>query len=723
MNSPASGGEGSPGAAGLRQACRDAWLLACLGAALGAAPVAAQDQGGKQAATTLPTVTVQARRADEQARELPFSVQAVDEMEIEQRRITSLEDLLRGTPGVDVNSWGGADNANVRIRGVGSLYQSGEDDASVIVNIDGVPTSVGNAGLGTLDVEQAEVLKGPQGSLFGRNSAAGAINIRTRRPATAQQGGQMEGHARAEAGSGHQHLAEGAINLPLGQAAAARLALRHNAQDYDYVNLNSGRPVSRPRDLSWRASLLWQPQAATEALLRASGHDARRYQSAMLLRPYGRAPGQALSRDGLLDGNQRQIDQYALHLRHDLPWARLVSVTSHERTDDHSLYMTGSEVGQAMMGVGMDQPQLLDSMGKSWSQDLRLSSLPGERVFWVAGLNLFRSRGENRQERINGRFAHSLRHRGQALYGEATWPLGQALKLTTGLRRARERKDYGALYSPAGSSQPTPDSRQLKDSHTSGRLGLSWALAAHTSLYASYARGHKPGGFNQYATQQADSTPYRPGRVDSLELGAKHESVDGRLRLDAALFFNQTRDDHLLAYNTHTLASQHINVDVRSQGLDLDAQWRPGGGFTLGGGLTLIDGKIKNHVVTNTPAGDVQAGNRLPDVPRLSALLSVQWQRALPSFWGLRAPAFHTRLSLRHVGRRAADPQNSFDLDSYRKLDLRLGLVAGNTEFYLWGDNLGDKRYDLYGFHLMPGLNVGMPARGRSFGIGLTHQF
>lgn len=167
---------------------------------------------GNASGHTLPTVTVQARRSAEQARDLPFTVQAVGEAELQERRLNNLEDLLRATPGVEVNTWGGADRANVRMRGVGSLYPSGEDDTSVIMNVDGVSTSVSNAALGMLDVEQVEVPKGPQGTLFGRNRAAGVVNIRTRRPTL----GCTEGHARAEAGSGHQHLAEGALNLPLG---------------------------------------------------------------------------------------------------------------------------------------------------------------------------------------------------------------------------------------------------------------------------------------------------------------------------------------------------------------------------------------------------------------------------------------------------------------------------------------------------------------------------
>ena len=93
-------------------------------------------------APTLPAVTVQARQVREKVQELPFTVNVLDEAQLEERRLTSLEDVLRGTPGVEVNSWGDAGSANVRIRGVGSLFQSGMDDSSVVVNVDGVAASV-----------------------------------------------------------------------------------------------------------------------------------------------------------------------------------------------------------------------------------------------------------------------------------------------------------------------------------------------------------------------------------------------------------------------------------------------------------------------------------------------------------------------------------------------------------------------------------------------------
>ena len=126
--------------------------------------------------------------------------------------------------------------------------------------------------------------------------------------------------------------------------------------------------------------------------------------------------------------------------------------------------------------------------------------------------------------------------------------------------------------------------------------------------------------------------------------------------------------------------------------------------------------------------GDVEAGNRVPDVPRFSSSLSLAYAWQLPAFLGLAAPVLDLRLDYRYVGKRPADPQNSFDLDAYNKVDLRIGLTSGAAEIYLWGDNLLDEQYDLYGFNeafTLTGVPVqyGAPARGRTIGLGVSYHF
>lgn len=300
-------------------------------------------------------------------------------------------------------------------------------------------------------------------------------------------------------GSKHHHLAEGIISGPLSETVSARLALRRSGQDNQARSSLTGKPVSRPHDWTWRAGLLWQPQASTHVLLRAGQHNSRKYQNAMLLRPYGSRPQQELSTPDPLAGNYYKISQYSLEAQHDLPWARLTSLTSYEHLDGAFKNITGREVGRAWLGVNQDVLQGMSDWSKDWTQDLRLSSLPGSRVFWVAGANIYRSKRDDNRGAVGQMTTHEYSHDADAVYSEATWPLGKAFKLTTGLRHTREEKTYAAIYRMG--SMSTSDARSLSDRHTTGRVGLGWEMTPQTNLYAVFAKGHKAGGY-QFCKQR-----------------------------------------------------------------------------------------------------------------------------------------------------------------------------------------------------------------------------
>ena len=151
-----------------------------------------------------------ARGADEAPKDLPYSVDVVDGITLEERRLLNVEQVLRATPGVNVNSSGGANVSTIYIRGVGALYPMSMDDSSVALNVDGSPLSTRQIAIGTLDTDQIEILKGPQGTLFGGMGEAGAINLTTRRPTR-----EWEGYARAEVGQDRQFLTEAAVGLSL----------------------------------------------------------------------------------------------------------------------------------------------------------------------------------------------------------------------------------------------------------------------------------------------------------------------------------------------------------------------------------------------------------------------------------------------------------------------------------------------------------------------------
>ena len=660
----------------------------------------------------LPAVSVTARHSEERAKDIPFGIDIVDGEDIQTRGQQTLENALRSTPGVNIWSDGSPHSANILIRGTGSINPVSMDDGSVALSVDGVPMSMRNLSLGTLDVERVEILKGPQGTLFGSSSRAGAINVTTNKPTR-----HLEGHVRTEYGQDHQHLEEAVASGPLSERLSGRIAIRNSGTEHWVENAQDGKPVSKPRSLMVRGSLLWEGGPGTSALLVAEREAAKRSPGLTVLRPYGDKPAFDVTQ-GLFDHNEKTVERYSATINHDLAASRLTSVTAYTTLDTDFIGGYDARAMQAMFGVSEENMHRSVMDGHTASQDLRWSSLPGTSVFWVTGVNLSRAKRTFDQLYLSNGFQAERRYEttSQGLYGELTYPLTKVLKLTGGLRHTWDRKSYDAVYGGA-----VPDRRRLRDDYSTGRVALSYEATSTTSVYGALSRGYESGGVSDYPTQPADSVPYKESVSNAAEIGFKTESGDRRLALSGALFATWVSDDHLLGFDPASFATATVNADTRSRGAELQGEWRLNG-FALSAGVSYIDAEIASDV-SGVSGGDVRKGNRTPDVPRWGGSLAVSYTRSLPDFMGLSSPLLNARLDYQYVGSRPADPQNGFDLDSYEKADLRIGVMMSNAEVYLYGDNLLDEQYDLYGFSPSPMVFVGAPARGRTVGVGLRYDF
>ncbi|WP_367597489.1 TonB-dependent receptor [Pseudomonas fulva] len=667
-------------------------------------------------ALELAPVTVNARLSQESAKDIPFGLSVLDAETLETRRLRSLEAALRATPGVDVNSWGGANDANVRIRGVGSLNQMSMDDGSVVLNVDGVPMSVRNAGMATLDVQQVEVLKGPQGTLLGRNSEAGAINVTTRKPTR-----EVEGYVRGEVGQQGQFMTEGAVGGPLTDTFAGRIAVRRSGFDNWVDSEQDNDPLTKPRELAMRGSLLWDNDAGTTGLLIAERQRAEHYAGLEILRPFGGSPSLDYT-PGVFDGNAKTNERYSFELNHDLAQARITSISAYTSTDFNAVKGYDRNITRQLYGAASEYLLEDSAHERVWSQDLRLGSLPDAEVFWVTGVNL--SRSERSFDSANfssgARQDRDFTTNSYAVYGEVTFPIAEDWKLTTGLRHTWDRKTYSAGYADA--SGATQDGRRLQEDYNTGRVALSYALTPQTNLYGVVSRGYKSAGFNDYATSAKDSEPYRAARLASAELGFKHESEGGALTLEGSLFVTRVQDDHLLGYDFNTLAVSAVNADTRSKGAELSGTWYVTEELSLGAAVSYTNAVVTSNA-PGVSGGDVKAGSRIPDVPLWSGNFNIAWKRELPEFLGLPAPLLNTQVNYRVQKNRPADAQNHYDLAGYGKLDAHLGVQSGGSEVYLWADNLLDARYDLYGSYSTDQVTTGMPGRGRSAGVGYSYSF
>ncbi|MGU3495848.1 TonB-dependent receptor [Xanthobacteraceae bacterium A53D] len=639
--------------------------------------------------------------------------------ELKDLGLMNVEQVLRLTPGVNVNSSGGTNLNTIYIRGVGAMYPMNLTESAVPLIIDGAPVNSRHMSLGTLDAQSMEILKGPQGTWFGPGALAGAVDIATGRPTR-----QLDGYARAEYGEQNQSLLEAAIGGPLTEALSGRLAVRYSASDHWVTNEQDGQPLAYPSDLAIRARLLWDMGSDTSALFTYEHEKVSEFPNLLVLRPYPASPSVSLP-PGLYDDVGKTFDRLVVEINHDFEAARLTSITSYVNSSNTEIAAYDANIMFAQSGFAAAFWNQDEAQEKASTQDLRLSSRSDAPLSWVAGLFLQQSDGNydtpsNTYGSTSPKF-RDFRTDTYALYGEMTYPVLDRLKLTVGLRQNWANSSYNGEFWNMGTA--TSDARTFNESATTGRARLSYAVAPSIELYATYARGFAPGGFNIYATQPADGEPYKGATNDMIEVGFNAETADKRFALTAAAYSNWVSDNHLLSYNSVTYVVSSVNADTRSRGVEVQGRWRPVNGFELAVGVSYVDAEITSSVY-GVGDGDILAGYKVPDVSPWSALVMASYNTALPSFLWLSDPRLKAVVSYNYVGGRPANPQNSLNLDAYQKLDVHLGILQGKTEAYVRADNLLDDMYDLYGYYVpTAGINYGGMARGRTFIAGISHRF
>ncbi|KMY65940.1 hypothetical protein AAU61_20010 [Desulfocarbo indianensis] len=697
----------------------------------------------KESVETLESIRVTARKAEESAKDVPFSLSVLTDTELENRRLESFEDALRQTPGVDVYSYGALGGDFMRIRGVGSLYRIGEDDTSVLINLDGVPLSMSSASMSILDIERLEVMKGPQGTLMGRNSEAGAVNIVTKKPTR-----HLEGHVKGEYGTENTFNTEAVVSGPVTETLSARFAAKYSGYDNQIVYHGTDDPISKPKDAIVRGTLLWEPTDKTDVALILGYEEKKNRTEAMLLMPFD--DKQELDAPpGSLD-SERDSQRATLDVTHEFENMMLTSVTGYSQMDsneDRLLY--NKTLARALLGLDIvegNKTYRSANMDAIY-QEFRLSSKPGSDVFWVAGASYYQSDRDLTNSydyehvasymAMNGKIDANFKTKNYGIFGEITYPLMERLKVTGGLRYTWDEKEYKSSWTPSATNPyamyygPASDADEMSSSFATGRASISYAVTETINAYFTYARGYKAKAYQDLATGYIfggnnSDLIVEAAKVNSYELGMKMETPNNRAGLNLALFFNDIKDDHVSYVDLVTMTSKIGNNDTQTKGIEVEGFWKIGMGFTVRAGGGYTDAEI-----TGVPEGskDVKEGNAIPDTPKWNATVSITHHLPLSSFWGMTSPSFFTCITNRYVGEREASAANNFQLDAHNKLDFRMGIMSEHMEFYVWGENLLDEVYQLYGVNFgksaIDGRDVlaGGCSRGRILGLGVAYRF
>jgi iron complex outermembrane receptor protein len=680
-------------------------------------------------------VIVTARHRPESARDVPFAITTLDANTLTAHRVDDTHSLFRQVPGLSLTSFDDGRFAYFQLRGIGPLSQAiSPDDGSVVTYVDGVPQPVYASEFAYMDLDRIEVLRGPQGTLYGRNSQGGALNITTRAPSE-----QTEASARIEAGEDAYRLARLSISGPLvTDTLTGRVSVHGSSVDGFVRNVapNGGQLGDR-ESVAARGTLVFTPSGADGARFNLTAHFDRQLSDPF----YYLRLGTHERIIEIVPENEVERTAWGVSLTAEAPFvfAKLTTITAvngfdnEQYTDDTDGLIYGPLFGQSP-GAFLMPRDFSDwtERERRLYQEVRLSSVASNALAWTTGAVYFRSEFDvdldNRSTfspYLNGDRDATQEIDSYAAFGEITLPIaGPRLTGTLGVRYSRDEKSLDANYLGAG----FPGTVARFEEHSvadfdllTGRAALTWKATDDVSAYATVGRGAKSGGFPRFtlsAAIGAASQSYAESTSWTYETGIKMRAMSGRANFDVSTFYNDVTDEQLFVLDFVSFQFQPVNLDTRTYGIEAQAALELSKGWSLSAGATWTDGEIREA----SAASGAQPGNRIPNVARFASTLSVGFEGDVVEL-GFARVTPSLLLTHQYVGSRAADVANSFDMPGYPSVDARLGARAGSAEIYIFGRNVFDREQQINAVLYGPGVEAASLARGRIAGIGFSAEF
>lgn len=706
---------------------------------LTAAPVwaqeAAPDAVPAEQVSALEDVVVTARRRDERLQDVPVAVTALSSQTLENLQASDLGGLQGAVPNLTLHE-GDASNAVVYVRGVGQVDSLAFADPGVGIYVDDVYLGrAQGAFLSVYDVDRIEVLRGPQGTLYGRNTIGGAVKF-VSTPLRAEWGG------RAEASVGDYGLVEarlgvgGALNADatlLGKAAIA-VSRRDGYSD----NAFTGQDDGDKNQVAGRISLEYRPSDALSFRLNVDGSRDRPQSS--------RTPARATNVFGLYPdtlgdpfkvnadfGDLNDLDTFGAALTAD--WAlndawSFKSVTAY-RTMDYSTHLDLDATPLNIFGTYVDEDQ------HQFSQEFQLTYV-GERLNAVAGVFYYDETDVTFSGLVGPVIAlvtgsiNDQHNRSYAAYGQATWELTDRLKLTGGLRYTYEDKTFARTQTmyPGATTIPARDAPGLLLTNIdtgknwdswSPKLGLDYKVSDDVLAYLSVSRGFKSGGFDGRSNDAAGAAPFDPETLWAYEAGLKSQWFDRRLTANAAIFWNDYTDLQLSSFTSDGsggFAALFTNAGAATiRGAELELVARPTRPLTLNATIGYLDAKYDEYI---GPGGiDISGQRSLVNAPEWSARLGAVYVADLGQNGSLtfgadaayRSKTYPTVSSSEVLAQEGYTLVNAFARWSDRsdRLFAELG-----------GKNLTDERYIEHGFDLSDSLGYQLAYFGAPRTVRLT---
>ncbi len=693
---------------------------------------------------TLEEIVVTAQKRTELAKDVPASISAVTATKLQDISAAKLDDYVQLLPAVTISNVSAAQaGTQITIRGV-TTGAGGNPTVGIYVDDSPFGTSTNFGGytmpdLDPQDLARVEVLRGPQGTLYGAGSMGGLLKYVTADPDPSHLFGRVsvDGSTTAHGGTGWG--VRGGVNLPLGDKFALRVS-GYDRRDPGYIdNVTTGSNDVNETDvyggrvaLGWFINEDWKAKLSGVHQYQDGAGPIVEYNVQTFKPLYGELQTDEAYNS---NGNTQKLQVYSLDVEGKLgDFATFTSATAYDRQDmhlaiDYTALLTG--VVEAFFGIPNAGVSLADRLGiDKFTQEFRLTSPEQNTLSWLVGA--FYTHEQTRvvvEDPVFNKFTgdpitglpsfltggFNAKFKEQAVFGDLTYHITPTFDITGGIRYSRN--DQRTLTNTGGILVP-PVNTNIKssDSSTTYLITPRWRPTERTMIYARVATGYRPGGPNT----GIGGTPlsYAPDKVTNYEIGIKTDLLDRTLSLDAAAYWIKWKDIQVQQVGVYGSFIGNGSAAV-SRGAEASIQWRPIAPLTLFGNLAYQDA----YVTQDFPAGGALAsnGDRLPLTPEWSGTVGGEYVLPLFSMWkGRIGGDWHYTGHTEGAFSNAGVPR--FQRPSYDIVNLHVGVSSDRWTFLVYGKNLGDARAQGADLNLGPITRVTIQ-QPRTIGVSLSANF
>jgi len=709
-----------------------------------ASPATAQEAPASPAADKDSNeVVVSALRRDSTIQNTPAAITAFDAKSIESAGIDRPADFVALTSNVQLIETQNVGNAFVIIRGI---TQNRNSEPSVAVVVDGVQqVNAAQFNQELFDIEQIEILKGPQGGLYGRNAIGGAIVIKTKDPTN-----QLEGRAFAGIDNGFGYTLRAGLSGPITDNLKFRVSGSWRDTEGYIPNTFLGRDADPVQDFSIRGKLLWQPTDNFSVDLR--GYVSLLKTQAFYYNIVNDVNDVSLpvrvNNPGIDD---RDIYNVSLKVDYNADWGSIRSLTSYDRVSE---ILTGDAfnflpIRESLLfqffGFDLNQSQYLDV--RAISEDLRISSPDKDRFQWSIGTYLiqtdryistgnlvdtgngvtavFRTPSTNPLNPQATFLADSQNNFAWAIYGGLGYEFSKAFRIDASLRYDRDDRANTTLtpqqFIPVVAGFPAGIPGQVRNRGFSAwqpKITATWKPIPDLTVYGGYSRGFRSGGFNQTGVGAVAAGTgvvgvqdiYEAETADTFEIGVKSTLFDRKLTFNFSGYTTLSKNGYFFVFLAANSTQNLGNVPAaRLRGFEIEANLRPTRGLELNAALGVTYSRIERF-----PDRTV-IGNEAPFISRYTLNLGGQyeWQLGNSDLKG------RFRVDYRRTGRTWFDVTNSTSRNPVDLVDMRFTVDGGKWSVSAYANNLFDKRYNA---EFSPGGFV-FKARPRIYGLEGSLKF